>query len=715
MPSIPKGQFRDNKKRAHHKGGNSEFRITVDNSYNIYYVTTAQAIHQMSWGTNQYVDVSINAQLLVEPGTGVTEDTSGSVYYVDAGQTVHKMYISGGQWVDANLMASTQSGYFTAPGVGVAVDGSANVYYVDAGQTIHEMYWTGTQFVDANLMASSGSGMKVSVAFMITGQVTSGGAGLNGVSVTLSGTTASGTSVSQTTTTATVGGNDGEYWFLAADGGSYTVTPPSASWLFTPTSQLFQGLSANKTQTFTAITESVTLTSTPQPQPAPTSAPPPVTPSAVTASFTNCNDISGTWSDPSGNTFSLDQNGSAVSGTISEPDPFCSSPVTWSVTGQASGSGVFSLTDYGPFADACGVPVYPTSATFTVTISSCSTAQLSSTGPGGAAQPLSRPVAHAAVTTTTWTRTSAPPSIQTTVNLATDSVTTTLSGSQKTGNLSIVIDGGSTKTLSSHSSASSGNSFSDSLGRSSLAVGQYGSVVATWDDVSVTVPVSFYVLGYYRFSQYNTPYENQCSANPQSVWILYSVAGDTCSYKATTLGSKFASQTNINGSGVSVNHGLLYSYSTSLDKNGNLPPGACPQAPGDTSNDGSGTFLAVNTTGQPFTVAKGSCNSALSDGTGLTSPVNNNNPPAGSLAHAVGATAPGSSTLGCGDQVMMIDQNNAFDLRSVQDLCGNCAQSSSYGAAWGNTVGHIDTYTSATTCNPNTLGDYGNRIAIRTR
>jgi hypothetical protein len=67
-----------------------------------------------------------------------------------------------------------------------------------------------------------------------------------------------------------------------------------------------------------------------------------------------------------------------------------------------------------------------------------------------------------------------------------------------------------TTTLGTHNNAQAGNSFDDSLQRTSLAAGQYGSVVATWDTVNVTVPIAFNVLGNYRFSTYNTPYESQC-------------------------------------------------------------------------------------------------------------------------------------------------------------------------------------------------------------
>ncbi len=307
--------------------------------------------------------------------------------------------------------------------------------------------------------------------------------------------------------------------------------------------------------------------------------------------------------------------------------------------------------------------------------------------------------------TTTWSRASNPAGIQVKVDLLNDKVTTTLSGQSKIGTLSLMIKtaSGQSKTLSTHSSAQTGNSFSDSLQRMSLTAGQYGSVVATWDDVSVTVPVGFYVIGNTRFSQYNNPYDSQCSANPQPAWIVYKTdfPTGTCYYKSVSLGAAFISQTNINGTGVSSTNGILKAYSAGARS-------VCGPAP---RGNGQNTFFAVDSGGATISKIKGTCNSVLSDGTGLSNPLLNNNPPAGSLA-----TFPGSNNppFACSDQVLMIDQNDNHDLRSLQDACPAC--NGGFGSpAWGNTTAHIDTFNSSQTCNPKALGDYGNRVAIRLR
>jgi hypothetical protein len=76
----------------------------------------------------------------------------------------------------------------------------------------------------------------------ISGQVTLSGNGLNGVTMTLSG--------SQKGTTTTSG--SGNYGFNVQTGGTYTVTPSLAGFTFSPPSAAFSNLTANQTANFTA-------------------------------------------------------------------------------------------------------------------------------------------------------------------------------------------------------------------------------------------------------------------------------------------------------------------------------------------------------------------------------------------------------------------------------------------------------------------------------
>ncbi len=76
----------------------------------------------------------------------------------------------------------------------------------------------------------------------LAGRVTSGGAGLAGVVVTLSG------SASRTTTTDT----NGNYSFAVEAAGNYTLTPSKTHYTFTPPQRSFNDLGANQTADFVA-------------------------------------------------------------------------------------------------------------------------------------------------------------------------------------------------------------------------------------------------------------------------------------------------------------------------------------------------------------------------------------------------------------------------------------------------------------------------------
>lgn len=87
--------------------------------------------------------------------------------------------------------------------------------------------------------------------YTISGHVRLGGAGLSGVTVTLSG------SQSATTTTAA----DGSYSFSVQAGGTYTVTPSKTNYTFAPGSLTYNAISANQSGAdfnATAVTYSIT-------------------------------------------------------------------------------------------------------------------------------------------------------------------------------------------------------------------------------------------------------------------------------------------------------------------------------------------------------------------------------------------------------------------------------------------------------------------------
>ena len=321
--------------------------------------------------------------------------------------------------------------------------------------------------------------------------------------------------------------------------------------------------------------------STPTDEAPPDPAPTPVSLPSASASTTNCNDISGTWSSSTGNSFSLSQNGSAVTGTETSPDPHCGT-VTWQIGGQSNADGTFTLTESNPQppVDACGQTV--TSGTANVQITSCSSATLGSGG--GGTNPTFR--SALAKSQTTWSRTSDPPGVSVTVDIMAGKITTQLSGQNKTSNLSISANSsqGQQTSLTSHASAQSGNSFSDAF-RLSLPVGQYGNVVATWDTTSVTVPVAFYVVGNTRLTQYNTPYEQNCHDSPQTAYVINKIdkaADGYCYWKVVQLGRQFVTQVITNGTGVIGTNEIVKAYNAGARNVCDIPTGgtsAIPSSP----------------------------------------------------------------------------------------------------------------------------------------
>jgi hypothetical protein len=154
----------------------------------------------------------------------------------------------------------------------------------------------------------------------ISGQVTAESSGLAGVTVTLSGT------ISASTTTDA----DGNYSFPVPAGGTYTVTPSLAGYTFSPESQTFNNATQNQTADFSIAT--VTTPGSPPPDLTPAPPPTPTPPPVISGSATNCNDISGTWTDDYSDTFSLSQTGNSVWGSTTNYDAVCGN-VTWTVTG----------------------------------------------------------------------------------------------------------------------------------------------------------------------------------------------------------------------------------------------------------------------------------------------------------------------------------------------------------------------------------------------
>ena len=163
----------------------------------------------------------------------------------------------------------------------------------------------------------------------------------------------------------------------------------------------------------------------------------------------------------------------------------------------------------------------------------------------------------------------------------------------------------------------------------SLAAGEYTEVRATWDVNGVQSegarPYHIRVLGTYRHSQYNIPREALCSGGPTPAFVTT----NSCQFTATTLRSQFASQVNLNGSGVAMAHGNI-SREFVCQAQPSAPPGA----------NGASFRLGASFTG--------TC---------------------GPLANGTVAVLPSHPYLKCGDRIFIHTQG----VKEITDLCPGCA------------------------------------------
>jgi hypothetical protein len=262
----------------------------------------------------------------------------------------------------------------------------------------------------------------------------------------------------------------------------------------------------------------------------------------------------------------------------------------------------------------------------------------------------------------------------TTADIVADQITVSMAPSTLNGTLTLTVNGPGI-SYSLFQGLEQGNTITFSFNRPQLPIGQYTYVQANWNiagsgTATSTANDSFDVLGVYRHSQYNTPYESACTGSATTAWIITS----GCTFTQTTLKSDFASQLFINGSGVSVANGTLHYYTSCS----NYPTGANSQ----------NSFLQVST-------ITGSCNTA----------------PRGGIDVAVYPNPPVSSpTWQCGDLLEYVTSSDANQAqKSVQDYCPAC------NTGFNGTSGHIDDYSSSTACSGHSVGDYGNFLTIRLR
>ena len=193
---------------------------------------------------------------------------------------------------------------------------------------------------------------------------------------------------------------------------------------------------------------------------------------------------------------------------------------------------------------------------------------------------------------------------------------------------------------------------------------------------SVTLAKEWIYLGLTRFSQYNAPYESQCSGGSQPMYVF---DRSSCTYASGQLNAKFISKTQLNGTGMSINYGLLKPIRiTNAGKlcKGKLPPGA----------SSLNTFVQVST-------VTGSCNTAIAANHSVATFPNPNGKEETPL-------------LLCKDS-LNLDQadNTTAYTRVVADKCPACID--------GN---HIDSFTDNQACDAHgAIGDLGNFYTSTTR
>jgi hypothetical protein len=216
--------------------------------------------------------------------------------------------------------------------------------------------------------------------------------------------------------------------------------------------------------------------------------------------------------------------------------------------------------------------------------------------------------------------------------------------------------------------------------RVSLTPDVFGKVIAQWNvngginSSPFDLSPEWNILGLIRNSQYNTVYEEACPTKTAPKWMY----NRSCNFTQINLSAKFAFQTQVNGTGVSKDYGILkagVATAPSLCK-GQFPKGA----------DRANSFLTVSD-------ITGSCNKVLNGGVEVAVYPN----PA--------YLKKGPPPYLCKDGFLLVDphtKKNFPDSKTVLDYCPACS------AGFNGTDGHVDNYTSTQACSAHNVGDLGN-------
>ena len=256
-------------------------------------------------------------------------------------------------------------------------------------------------------------------------------------------------------------------------------------------------------------------------------------------------------------------------------------------------------------------------------------------------------------------------------DIESNQVSVTLSGPSGTsGTLEVIAIGTNNQPQVTYNggAAVGPGSYNVAFNRPQMPADTYSSVKAIWnyDTIPATSVLSlsrkWIVVGTIRHSQYNTIYESTCSAATQTAYLyssgscLANCSPSSCTWQAQTLRSGFVSQTELNGSGRSINYGWL-----------KYDDGRCKSSYPSGANTSNSLLQVSSITGQ--------CGTTLVGGDSV-------------------ATNPGpyySNPYACGDNLELVNgsNQNAY-LKHVEDQCANTAQ--------GCADGHMDDYSAAQQC-----------------
>ena len=190
------------------------------------------------------------------------------------------------------------------------------------------------------------------------------------------------------------------------------------------------------------------------------------------------------------------------------------------------------------------------------------------------------------------------------------------------------------------------------------------------------------------YTQYNIPYENQCSGSDVTAYIV----DNNCAVTPVQLNADFVAAAWLNGHGVENNGQVLFSaFGAGLGDTqkcaGKYPTGAI----GHGTFDGN-TFVKVSS-------LTGSCNTALVGNRSVAIPVVK-----GSDKKFHPSSLSGVVPLSCG-QNLNLDSGNYSTAytRVAADLCPICSNPSTFNGA----DGHIDSFSANQSCTGKIVGNLG--------